>query len=382
MAHRRLLILGGYGHAGRRIARLLLAETGLDLVLVGRNQKRAQLLADELNLTYPGERVTARRADAADHAALLTLFAEVDMVVVASSTAVHATNVASAALAAGIDYLDVQYSTAKCQALKAMAPAIASAGRQFITDGGFHPGLPAAMVRYAGAHLQRLHVANVASVIKIDWHALQLGEATTREFIGEFRDYEALAYRDGRWQKDSWIRLFIPRFEDFGPPFGRQYAIPMFLEEMRALPAMFSDLRETGFYVGSFNWFVDWLVSPILMFAYGLAPARPHRALERLMVWGLQRFSRPPFGVVLRLTAEGVRGERQVAAALSLAHSDGYAATAIPVVACLLQLLDAPPVEPGLHLQAHFVEPERFMRDLVRMGFTVTGKDLPLPIAT
>lgn len=79
MAYRRLLMLGGYGHTGRLIARLLLVETELDLVLAGRSKNRAQMLADELNLTYPGERVAARRADAADHTALPALFAEVDL---------------------------------------------------------------------------------------------------------------------------------------------------------------------------------------------------------------------------------------------------------------------------------------------------------------
>ena len=265
MAYRRLLILGGYGHTGRLIARLLLAETQLDLVLAGRHVDRAQALAAELNRAFAGERVRACWADAAEHDSLLRQFMAVDFVVVASSTATYATTVAQAALTAGIDYLDVQYSTAKLAALKKLAPAMTSAGRLFVTDGGFHPGLPAAMVRYAGAHFESLHVANVASVIKVNWRALQVGESTMREFMGEFRDYTPLAFRGGRWQKDSWLRLFLPRIENFGSPFGRQYAVPMFLEEMRMLPTMFSDLGETGFYVGGFNWFVDWFVFPFIL---------------------------------------------------------------------------------------------------------------------
>jgi hypothetical protein len=45
----------------------------------------------------------------------------------------------------------------------------------------------------------------------------------------------------------------------------------------------------------------------------------------------------------------------------------------------MLQLLDGTIAEPGLHLQAHLVEPERFVRDLLRMGFVATGEQLPLP---
>ena len=54
---------------------------------------------------------------------------------------------------------------------------------------------------------------------------------------------------------------------DFGREFGRQYAVPMFLEEMRAIPELYPGIKETGFLVGGFNWFVDWFISPIIMVA-------------------------------------------------------------------------------------------------------------------
>jgi len=42
----------------------------------------------------------------------------------------------------------------------------------FIADGGFHPGLPAALVRYVAPHFDRLEKANVGSVINVDWASL------------------------------------------------------------------------------------------------------------------------------------------------------------------------------------------------------------------
>jgi hypothetical protein len=53
---------------------------------------------------------------------------------------------------------------------------------------------------------------------------------------------------------------------------------------------------------------------------------------------------------------------------------DAYELTAIPAVACVLQMLDEqrPAV---LFYQATFVEPVRFFDDMRRMGVTITIED-------
>jgi saccharopine dehydrogenase (NAD+, L-lysine-forming) len=158
---------------------------------------------------------------------------------------------------------------------------------------------------------------------------------------------------------------------DFGRPFGRQYCLPMFLEEMRLLPDWYPALRETGFLVGGFNWFVDWVLSPVILAVLWLFPRRGVAPMARLMRWGLNRFSRPPYGTQLKLEARGTRAGAPLALDVKVAHADGYALTAIPVAACLLQILDGSARRPGLWLQAHVVEPERFIRDLARLGAEV-----------
>jgi saccharopine dehydrogenase (NAD+, L-lysine-forming) len=158
---------------------------------------------------------------------------------------------------------------------------------------------------------------------------------------------------------------------DFGREFGRQACAPMLLEEMRQLPGMFPSLRDTGFYVGGFNWFVDWIIMPIAMLAMRLAPKTASKPMGRWMLWGLQTFSRPPFGTVLKVEATGMKDGQSSARQVTISHPDGYLFTAIPVVACLLQYLDGTIGKPGLWLQAHVVEPSRFMRDMQRMGISV-----------
>jgi saccharopine dehydrogenase (NAD+, L-lysine-forming) len=389
MKEKKLLILGGYGNTGRPLAELLLQESDANLVIAGRALKKAQALAAELNKKIGEERVKGLYVDAADPAVLLEAFRGVDMVVVASSTAEYTKEIAGAAIESKADYFDVNFSTKKLTVLQALSSQIENAGLCFITDGGFHPGLPAALIRYLGVGFDKVESARVGSVIKIDWSSLDLAVSTKEEFVGEFMDMQMLAYRDGQWQKSGFISMMTPIYMDFdseiSPAFGRQYCIPMFLEEMRAVPEIFPGIRETCFYVGGFNWFVDWIISPIVMAALKIWPGRARRPMGRLMFWGMETFGKPPYGTLLKAEVQGRKGENVEAVDLILYHEDGYAFTAIPAAACLLQYLDGSIRRPGLWLQAIAVEPGRLMADMERMGIRVEyresagGNLLPVP---
>jgi hypothetical protein len=381
MKNKKFLILGGYGNTGRPLAELLLQETDVTLVIAGRNTKKAQALAASLNERFAGERVRSEYIDASDPAILRGAFSGVDMVVVASSTVEYTGQVAGAALESGVDYFDVLFSAKKIAILQAMAPQIEEAGLCFITDGGFHPGLPAALIRRLAQEFDRLERARVGSVIKIDWNPLDITSATMDEFVGEFMDFQTLVYRDGHWRKSSFLSMMKPVYIDFtseiGPNFGRQYCIPMFLEEMRAIPELYPGIKETGFLVGGFNWFVDWFLSPIIMVALKLGPQRAIRPMGRLMLWGLRRFGKPPYGTLLKAEVQGQKGAETLTAETILYHEDGYAFTAIPAAACLLQYLDGSIRRPGLWLQANVVEPGRMMIDMERMGIQIQYRGGP-----
>lgn len=372
MAQKTILILGGYGNTGHALTQLLLQETSCRLILAGRDGERARRVADDWNDRFPGSRVEGAFADASQQASLEQLLKDAHVLVAASSTAEYVGQVATAALNARVDYMDPQFSHAKLEVLRSMASAIEATGCCFVSDAGFHPGLPAVLVRCAEAEFDQLRSARVGSVIKIDWGSLDLSDATLREFTAELMDFEALHFREGSWQKAGWLAMMKPSYMHFGRGFGRQYCLPMFLEELRPLPDMFPDLQETGFYVGGFNWFVDWLVVPLGMSLLRIWPDRALMPVADLMYWGLRRFSRPPYGTMLKLEARGLQGGEQKSLELTVYHMDGYALTAAPMAACLLQLLDGSARKPGLWLQGLLVDPERLLWDMQRMGVEVT----------
>ena len=74
MREESLLILGGYGGAGKVLADLLLQETKLRLLIGGRNPAKAEAFADELNARHSGQRAEARTLDANQSQSLLPVF--------------------------------------------------------------------------------------------------------------------------------------------------------------------------------------------------------------------------------------------------------------------------------------------------------------------
>ena len=167
----KILILGGTGYTGRLLARHLLKHSEAAVTIATRHQDKAQALADELNEQYSGLRTTAVYADAADAASLRIAFRDQTLVVVAAPTTAYAETVIRTALETGVDYLDVQLGARKFALLQSLAGEITRAGRCFITEAGFHPGLPAALVR---AWQRRNEDADRATWFLLLWAGLYL----------------------------------------------------------------------------------------------------------------------------------------------------------------------------------------------------------------
>jgi len=354
-----ILILGGYGATGRLLAKHLLAQTRHKIIIAGRHVDKAQAFADSLH----NERATAGQVDAIDSASLKQALQRADLILVAAPTTHHTGMVLRAALDAGVDYLDVQYSDVKLEALRAHEKEIRQKKLCFVTEAGYHPGLPSAMIRYAASKLDTIESARVAGYLNIG--NLQYTEAVD-ELMEGFIHYQAQVYKNGAWTKPgSWdTRKF-----DFGEEIGIRTCYSMFFEELRCIPEMYPTLKDTGFYISGSNLLADLILTPIIMLGLKVAPKRGIRPLGKLMWWAMGK-SKPPYRVVLKVEATGQLNGGQAQVDASIEHEDGYELTAIPVVAFLLQYNQIR--QPGLHMMGHLAEPDRLFNDMERMGVRVT----------
>ena len=360
-----ILILGGYGYTGKLLAKHLLAQSNVKLVLGGRNVEKANAFAKELN----DDRVATVRVDASDADSLRSALHNMDMIVVTAPTTAHAQIVITAALEAKVDYLDVQVSENKLNILYELAPDIKKAGLCFVTEAGYHPGLPSTMVRYAADQLDTVESALTAGYLNMG-KDLPYSEAVD-EVAESFIDYQAQVYKNGGWTKPS--QWSMEKF-DFGEEIGLKTCYSMYFDELDALPEMYPSLKETGFYIAGANWLTDFFITPIVLLGLKLAPKRLLTPMGKLLWWGMQQ-SPPPYIVALKVDAKGLKNGRQAQVWARIEHPDGYELTAIPVAAYLLQYLDNSARRSGVHMMGHLAEPTRLFEDMKRMGVSIiTGE--------
>ena len=361
-----ILIVGGYGNTGYRVAELLLKHTDAGLILAGRDGEKAKAAASRLKAQHGGE-LEALRLDAGDEQQLKDAFARCDLAVFAASTHRQLGSIIRVAIETRTDYLDTQLSIAhKVETLEQHGNVFLQRGMTVITDGGFHPGLPAALVRHAARHFDQLKVANVSSYMGIQWGEIETSINTMEEFAEELNSFDARVYRGRKWETIP-LREWSSMAFDFGEGIGRRSCMPMYMHELEALPEQIPSLEETGFFISGFNWFTDNIATVLAMLATRMNIRWLTRLAGRFFFWSAGAFAKPPFVTVLQLEADGIEQRARKRMTIRLSHDDAYMFTAIPVAACIMQYLERAH-EPGFYFQSHFLRPESLLQVLQKLG--------------
>lgn len=290
----------------------------------------------------------------------------VDLCLVAAPvTSLNPETVIRVCIEAGVDYLDVQFSNAKIKILKSYANEIKKKELCFITEAGYHPGLPSALIRYAASKLDSIESAITAGYLNMGGN-LPFTEAVD-ELMEGFKEYQAQVFKNSAWTKpSSWDMRKI----DFGNGIGKRICYSMFFEELRDLPKLYPSLTEIGFYISGTNWFVDVIITPLVMIGLNIAPKQSVRPLGKLTWWGMMSFSKPPYLVALTVEAKGLKNGNPLQVRARCEHEDGYELTAIPVVAFLMQYEKI--CRPGLHMMGHLADPNQLFEDIQHMGARMT----------
>ena len=358
-----ILIVGGYGKSGRLIVDMLISTSDVSITIAGRDTTRgAQFLEERADLA---KRLSFLTLDARNTDQLKKVAKGFDLVVMACGTSATAIDSAKAIIEAGADYLDLQVSSIKTKTLHTLDDYAKRLGKCVITDAGFHPGLPAAMARHALAQHPDLTVTKISSLISINWHVdSPISQSTSEEFIEEFRDFSLEEFTNGQWRETKKM----PRI-DFSVPFGQRTCSIMGLAEMHELTCLFPQLKEAGFWIAGFNPFTDYLVFPIIWLGMKLFPHQLKSPLSSLLRWSMHKFSKPPYGVILKL--EGDLNKPDTCELMRVSHPDAYVVTAAPIVSTILQMIDGSISRSGVFLQAIIVDTDRLFNDLLNFGIEV-----------
>ena len=359
----RILLVGATGYAGNKLASYLLTETNATVVLAGRSKSKLHELQSGLGQQGPANRLEILELDAMNIEAVA--LGDFDLLINATAEGPHNAQLIQACVDHGADWIDMQMTNELLNPPPALRESIERAGLCFVIQAGFHPGMIAPLVRYAGQQMDVMDSAIVGSIIR-DKTGMPFTSGFS-ELVASFRDYKSEIYRNGSWEKLGYSGY--PKVE-FEHGFGEQPTYPMDLEEMRRLTELMPDLDRTGFFVAGFNWFADYLVTPLIMLSARIAPRRTEEPLARLLSWSTRTLSKPPYGTVLQVEATGQRDGRSTDFRLSLFHEDMYVMTAVPTVAMVKQMLNAG-VEPGIHLMGICCDPAQLIEDIEQTDVSI-----------
>ncbi len=362
MQSKTILILGGYGGVGRSLSRLLLKETQVDIIISGRRKEKAEEYATQLNKEFPGNRVASRYADASNQESLIKAFQDVQLVIVLTTTPNFIKQIGQAALVSGCDYLDILVSESTFHDMDELA-SIQRQKRIFITQAGFHPGLPSVFVRYGAQYFDRYDRAIIAMAMNARFERAE----QAAEIIPLVSEFKAEIFKAGSWRKATYRDVINV---EMGNRFGNMKLFPIRMEEIKLTQKMFN-LRETGVYVSGFNWFVDYFVMPFIMLTQKIKKGLATGLLLKLFTWGVNTFSSPYQGVVFLNEAEGMKDGKKIKVRIVAEHDDAYFFTAIPVVACLKQYLEGT-LPTGLWMMGHVVDEKRLFSDMEKMGVKIS----------
>ncbi|MGD9211689.1 MAG: saccharopine dehydrogenase NADP-binding domain-containing protein [Desulfobacteraceae bacterium] len=373
MKQKKIIILGGYGNAGFFLTSILLKETNVAIILAGRNEAKVQETADQFNQQFEGNRVKGRFADASNSTSLKKAFAGTDMVVVVSTTVKYVENIVNVSLEIGIDYYDITPSNNKLIFLNEISDRIRQAGRCFITEGGAVPGTPTAISRYMASDFDNLKKISASLFCNIDWSTMRTVESNAiKEFLEENDIGKIKKFKKGKWTELGLLQSILGiKTINFGKEIGSRYCLQFeFLEESKYLPEKYPSLEEFSFY--SSIRYLSGYYNPIVEYLSLVFPFLKH--VPGFIYWRINK-KKPPFGGGMRVELFGEKNGKQKNQEAIIYHEHVYKFTVIPVVACLQQYLDGA-IEPGLHFQALAVEPNRFMKDLEKMGITVRKQNI------
>lgn len=256
----RILILGGYGNFGKRIAEQLAADPDLHLLLAGRDLERAQQLAQRLH--GRGALIEGIRLDVrADHfAAQLRACAPGILVHTAGPFQRQGYAVAEACIDAGIHYIDLADGRDFVVAMQALDTRARAAGVMLIPGASTVPGVSSAVVDAFSPRFSRLDRIEFGIT---PGNRVARGEATIRAIL------TGVGQPFRRWDGSCWQTAY--GWQDNGTHryrngLGRRWLASIDIPDLELFPQRYPGVSRVRFFAGlelgllhHTLWLMSWL---------------------------------------------------------------------------------------------------------------------------
>lgn len=251
LLRKRVLIFGGYGTFGSRIAEMLGSEPALHILIAGHDLFKAQILADRLQrqqpesgspgCTYEGLRLDHESSSLAVQLKDLNL----DLVIhCAGPFQQQDYHVPDACIAHGIHYLDIADAATFVHEISNLDQGAAEAGCSVISGASSLPALSSAVIRVLGAYFDQLEDIEIAIAPA---HRISRGLATVRagfESLGR----ELVLLRDGHHQTSfSGDEL---RKVTLGHPVGDRWVCNFDVPDLYLIPEQIPAIKNLRFGTG------------------------------------------------------------------------------------------------------------------------------------
>lgn len=244
----RVLILGGYGNFGKRIAENLgKAHPGLELLITGRSLGRAERLCAELQpIGAAGTLFQPVRLDIDSPAFPDELAALGPSVVIHTSGPFQGQDyrVPRACIQAGAHCIDLADGRRYVCDIRSLDIEARARGVLVVSGASSVPGLSSTVIDHFRGEFSRLDAIDFAIA---PGNKAEVGEATLKGILS-YTGHPFPVLANGRWQeRRGWMDA---RRVDFGGPVGRRWLANIDIPDLELFPERYASVRSVKFQAG------------------------------------------------------------------------------------------------------------------------------------
>jgi saccharopine dehydrogenase-like NADP-dependent oxidoreductase len=246
MALQRVLILGGYGNFGKRIAASLSALNSITVIIAGRNIAKSQQLCQEL---------VAKGAAVAAEAAAIDIYAAdffAELKALSPDLVIHAGGpfqgqdyrVPEACIALGSHYIDLADDRRFVCDISALNERATNSNVLVVAGASSVPGLSSTVIDSFIDHFSRLDEIDFAIA---PGNKAERGEATVRGILS-YTGHPFPVFTKGKWRQHyGWMS---PRRMSFGKVIGKRWLANVDIPDLELFPERYQPVNSVNFQAG------------------------------------------------------------------------------------------------------------------------------------